>query len=371
MKSSSRFITVRIELDTEQLSYSQALEFISQFRHLENVLKRADYPIVCYQDKEYKEVESFLFTEVVPTIKPYLDNTGLGEAYFETLPFFVDERMYVQAFFVFAEGEELDIIDGYRAGQLNGLNEDGSPHVSANNMRYIEKYAQENMYARWVPRTYFVVDDDAFVCLTTERKKQARKLANQMYGEYYYTLLLNFFHKIVLLKLSTEHSIVQMEKDHEDVEELIRSITDFSSRHFFVETISQTQGKEIFHLIRKTFRINELYDDVRQTLNSLYQYQDKFSDKRNSYLLMVLTIYTVISGIYGMNQVIEELKGNIDWSMLKNFSLFEWIAFLTTISGLTLAVVMGGSAVYNWARGHLRERKRKREYNGGWKKPNQ
>lgn len=353
------FVTMRIELAKEGLTYTQALEFIKQFRQLENVLKKKDYPIVCYRDTEYKEVESFLFTEIAPAIRPYLDEVNPDKAYFETLSFFVDERMYAQAFFAFAEGEELHKVDVYRAGQLNGMDLEGKPHVSAHNMQYIEEYCHTHVYSRWAPYTYFVVDDDAFVCLTKETRERADKLADQMYGEYYYSLLLNFFHKIVLLKLSVQYPAVRVDKDNEDIGELIRSITEFDSKYFFVETMSQTQGKELFGLLRIVFRNNDLYEDVKSTLGRLFQYQEKFTSKRNNHLLMILTIYTVIGGIYGMNQVIEDLKGDIDWSKMLTYSFFEYIALFVTFSGLVVAAVMGIIALVRWVQELARTRRRR------------
>lgn len=352
------FVTMRIGLTKKDLTYTLALEFIKQFSQLENVLRKKEYPIVCYQEKEYEEVESFLFKEIVPVIKPYLDQADIGKAYFETLPFFVDERMYVQAYFIFAQGQEVNKVDAYRAGQLNGLDEFEHPHVSANNQAFIETYYQHHIYTRWTPHTYFIADDDAFICLTSEQGERAERLAGEMYGEYYYSLLLNFFHKIVLLKLSTQYSVLNVDRHNEDIEELIRSITEFSSRYYFVETVSQTQGKEIFQLVRKVFRNDELYKDAKETLNSLFRYQDKFSNKRNNYLLLILTIYTVIGGIYGMNQVIEDLKGNIDWRKMLEYSLFEYIALFVTFSGLVLATVMGVIALARWMQEQARTRGR-------------
>lgn len=342
------FVTLRIELAKEELTYTQALEFIKQFRQLENVLKRKDYPVVCCRGAEYQEVESFLFMEVVPAIKPYLDFVNSDKAYFETLSFFVDERMYAQAFFMVAEGEELSVVDVYRAGQLNGMDAEGRPYVSAHNMQYIKEYCRTHVYSRWAPYTYFVVDDDAFICLTKETQERADKLADQMYGEYYYSLLLNFFHKIVLLKLSVQYPAVQVDKDNKDIGELIRSITEFDAKYFFVETVSQTQGKELFGLLRIVFRNNDLYEDVKSTLGRLFQYQEKFTSRRNNHLLMILTIYTVIGGIYGMNQVIDDLKGNIDWGKMLKYSFFEYIALFVTFSGLIVAAVMGVIALVRW-----------------------
>ncbi len=112
--------------------------------------------------------------------------------------------------------------------------------------------------------------------------------------------------------------------------------------------MSQSQGREIFIQLRKIFRNNELYIDVKQTLADLFKYQDAFSNKRQSYLLAILTIYTVVSGIFGMNQVIEDLKGPMDFSKIKDYSVFEYIAMFTTFSGLFIAFLLGFGFLLKW-----------------------
>lgn len=47
------------------------------------------------------------------------------------------------------------------------------------------------------------MEEHIFTCVTNEGEREIAKLASQMYGEFYYALLLNLFHKIVLLKWQT------------------------------------------------------------------------------------------------------------------------------------------------------------------------
>jgi hypothetical protein len=101
-----------------------------------------------------------------------------------------------------------------------------------------------------------------------------------------------------------------------------------------------------------------LFDEVKMTLNDLFQYQDKFQAKRRDTLLMVLTVFTVISGIYGMNQVIEDLKGQIDWSKMLEYSAFEYLALFLTFSGITVSVGLTLREIWNG----IRSRRKKRHY---------
>ncbi|PZE20034.1 hypothetical protein [Paenibacillus xerothermodurans] len=345
-------ITIRTELTAAHTDYSLAVEFANRFRVLEDVNAQDDATYIVCENAEFKEIEEFIFQRLTPFIVPCLDKAGMVGAYFETLPFFVDERMYVQAMYCFENGSSIANHDLYRAAQLDGINSKGEPYISATNTDYIKDYCRTHGYVRWSPDTFYIVNEHSFNCLTSD-PDQFSVLANQMYGEYYYGMLLNLFHKIVLLKLSNRYSQIQVEKDHEDVEHLIRSITTFSSKYFFLELVSQSQGREIFMQLRKTYGNDELYLDVKQTLTDLFEYQGQFSAKRQNYLLLILTIYTVIGGIYGMNQVIEDLKGTIDWNKIWEYSIFEWIALFVTFSGMVVAFALGFAVLIRWSKDKL------------------
>ncbi|WP_047151111.1 hypothetical protein [Aneurinibacillus tyrosinisolvens] len=353
------FITYRTEITDADITFSAALEFANKLRQLENILHDPHYPNLYANSRKYPEVQAYLLKELASSLLPYLDRKNEKEAYFETLPFFVDEKMHVQALFSFRKGTELNEVDVYRAGQLDGVDEDGTPFISAYNTRYIEAYSKTNGYDRWAPETYYITAESTFICLTSEDERRAVQLANQMYGPYYYSLLLNLFHKIALLKLSSEYASVRIERDEEKVEDLIRSITTFSSKFFFVELVAQTQGRELFIQLRKVFGNDELYEDVKQTLSSLYRYQERASARNNNYLLLIFTVYTVITGIYGMNQVIEDLKGNIQWEKIKNYSIFEYLALFVTISGLVIGIYIGITALAKWMKEHRKYKERK------------
>jgi hypothetical protein len=340
------FITIRTELNCESLNYTLALEFAKRFRVLQNVNKQDGRSFVHHNHLEYKEVEDFIFEILVPNTLDYLDKESLKETYFEKLPFFVDERMYVQCFYSMEEGTEITLVDQYRASRIDGMDEKGNPFIGATNMDYIQEYCTIHAYNRWGPNTYFITDENAFCCITNQPHPISVKIANKMYGEYYYGLMINLFHKIVLLKFSHQYSHVQLELNQDKIEELIRSITTFSAKYYFIEIVSQSQGKEIFIQLRKLYGNDELFVEVKQTLNDLFKYQSNFSNKRSSYLLRILTIYTVIGGIFGMNQVIENLKGPIDWSKMRQYSIFEYIALVVTISGIIISLGLTVSTLW-------------------------
>ncbi|BFT72744.1 hypothetical protein [Paenibacillus sp. P36] len=332
------FITIRTELKCEEINYSLALEFAKRFRVLQNMNKQDDESYIQYNEKTFKQSESFIFHILGPNTSAFLDQGRVDEVIFEKLPFFLDECMYVACFYSLDEGSEISLVDIYRAARIDGLDKEGKPFIGATNLNYIKSYSELHSYDRWGPDTYFITDDNAFSCITKQSHAVAVKIANKMYGEYYYGLLLNLFHKIVLLKISNQYSQVRLEQNQGKIEELIRSITDFSAKYYFIEVVSQSQGKEIFLQLRKFYGNDELFVEVKRTLTDLFEYQSNYTNKRASYLLRILTIYTVISGIYGMNQVIEDLKGPLNWRKMQDYSVFQYFALLVALSGILIGI---------------------------------
>ncbi|WP_373230326.1 hypothetical protein [Cohnella sp.] len=353
------FLTLRVELkDDEEIPFSQAIEFADRMRHLQDTNKLDLKTYVEHEGKDYAEVEDFVFQVLTPHLLPYLDRSPMESTHFEKLPFLMDERMFVIGFCAFPEDFDITIIHRYRAARLDGLDLNGKTRIGASHIPYMEEYCQRYEYDRWAPNTYYLTDDTCFMCLTREKPETSTRLANQMYGEYYYGLMLNLFQRIVLLKLSISYSQVQLKRKQEHTEDLIRDITRFSAKYYFVEIVSQTQGREIFHQLRDVYGNEELFVDVKQTLNDLYMYQENRTSKQSSYLLTILTIYTVISGIFGMNQVIEDLKGDFDWSIIHSYSSFQWVALIVTFSGLTVALLLVIGVLWHWGRDFLRRQRR-------------
>lgn len=344
------FITLRVQAKKPDMTFTEAIEFAERLRALQDAHSEDRAASLEYEGVSYEETQDFIFKGIVPHIVQHLDRTPMDGAYFEKLPYLIDERMYVMASYAFPEDTDITVVDRYRASRLDGLDDDGRPYISAYHIPYIERYCRDTGLDRWAPYAYYQTDESCFCCLNCLPERKADAIVNKLYGEYYYGLLLNLFHRIVLLKLSNAYSRVQMERDSEKTELLIRDITTFSAKYNFLEVVSQSQGREIFLQLRKMYGNDELFEDVKQTLTDLFKYQENANARRSSYLLTVLTIYTVISGIYGMNQVIEDLKAPIRWSKMTDYSPFEWIAFAVTMSGLLVAFLLSANIVWKWAR---------------------
>lgn len=211
---------------------------------------------------------------------------------------------------------------------------------------------------RWAPSSYIVTSTQSQITISNRSFSQSIRDIKKFMGTYYYNLLIHYFYKMMLLKVSFEHSEINWSKDKLVVDDLIELITRFSSHYYFDEVAVRTEGKEISHMLQKIFRIQEHYHETKTTLDSLYRALEDRSDKRNNRLLFILTVFTVISGIYGMNLVIEEWNGKVNWSNVWQYSLFEWLALFTALSGITLSIVLICYSTITVIRNHLRRYKR-------------
>lgn len=350
-------INIRVQQTKEKMVLTDTLDFMNHFRVLEPKLAEQKGSKVCVDDQVYEKVQELIFYHLCPFLVSFVDEREVEDAaYFGSLPYFVDERMYVIGYISVKDFESINDVHLYRVGNVNGYDERGRIHVAATNPSYIEKINKKQVYDRWAPHTYYVTSDHVFCCLTHEKDDQEEVLASGMLGQHYYNLLLHFYYKVVLLKLSYEHSLLRFQKDEDEIEGLISSISVFSAKYLFSEISSRTEGQEFAEKFKEVFHIDSIYMEVKETLLSLYQNQEKLIDKRHNYLLFIMTIYTVISGIYGMNLVIDDWKGSIHWHRMLHYSFFEYISLLIAISGIFIGLGMGIAAVIKlltrWMKGN-------------------
>lgn len=297
----------------------------------------------------HDHAKDFIFNNLLKPFKRYMENhTPDFPTYYGSLPFYMDERMFVVSYMQCDPEHDISKTDLYRAGELNGYDQDGEEYIGATNNDYVDRYYKSYVYDRWASNTFYVATDSHFVCITKEQGNLGERKLRGMYGDYFYTLLLLWYYRLMLLKLNHEHSQIEIEKDHSKVNLLTIMISDFSAKYYFPELSSNISGREIANLIRNAFNIERLYSEVDATLSRLFKKQEKLEGNQINALLQILTIYTVISGIYGMNLVIDDLSGNINWSKFMEFSFFEWIVVFVTITGIVLSFIMGYYFLKRW-----------------------
>lgn len=336
-------MNMRVNLP-DHMSYNDVLHFIDLFRQLD---KPHDI-VIRLNENEYSETKGIIFNEYCPWLEDHLSKKE-HTTYFGSLPFFIEERMQVYYYLAFEKNTLLDEISLYRAALIKGYDREGLPYAGAKSEAYIHRFCDQHVYDRWGDSSYYIISNYAFVCLSNECEEKSRFIAERMYGENFYTNILFFFNRLLLLALSYENSQLRVDDKKGSIEKLIIRITNFSAQFYQPEVHSRIFGKEIYLKMKEIFHMDELYNHVNRTLGNLYKNHEKLTEKRHEYLLTFLTTYTVISGIYGMNLVIEQdWKGNINWSQAASYSFFEYIALFVALSGIALGGVLGIVTVYKW-----------------------
>ncbi|WP_139892316.1 hypothetical protein [Bacillus sp. D386] len=342
------FLTIRIHLEDQDqsLNLTEAIHFASEFRIMEQNQPTSK---IIYEDQEFEHVERFLLDCLMPEIKKYMDDSTEDNAYFESFPFFENNHLYVQSLIGLVPDEKIEDYDVYRLGNLDGYSQNKNPYISCNNQQFIDQYMESIVYTRWAPFTYYIPDEQGIACITNRTNEAFNNIASTFYGEYYYGLMLTLFHKITLLKVANEYSRVRISQDTKQVEKLIHAINAFSSNYYFFELATNSKGRDIFIRLRERFKVDDLFEDTRATLQSLNQYQENFTSKQGNMLLQILTLYSVITGIFGMNLVSEQLKGNINWSsLLSSYNRLEYLALFVTLTGVFISIILGLRFIFLW-----------------------
>jgi hypothetical protein len=339
-------LTIRVDLDEEELDLSDVLDFMHHFRTIESKMKEErGAEIISTSTGRPMSVQDLLFEELCPFLKNFILQDEKLSGYFGSLPYFKDERMYASAY-LFCE-EESDITNEqlYRMGSVDGKLPNESTFISANNPDYIKRTLKHTLHDRWAPNEYTVVTDHAFITVTNNPPENMERELSQYMGTHYYNLILHYFYKIILLRVSFEYSKINWDKDEEYVKLLIKLITLFSSLYYYQEVSTRSEGSELSQLIRRSFNIEMLFKEVNNTLNELYKSQENNAADRMNMLLFILTVFTVISGIYGMNLVIKDWESPTGWKAFSSYTIFEWVSLITAVSGIVLSGLLIFSTV--------------------------
>lgn len=352
-------ITIRAALDQDQETFTNILDHIAHFRVLEPKLAFDKGSKIHHKNIVFESTNELVFDFLCKPLKPFIIQDEKLAGYYGSLPYFEDERMHSSLYLIANEKSEITDDQLFRLAHLDGKDINGDEFISSSNTEYVKRYVQKRIHDRWAPYTYTISSEHTQATLTNKKKDQLQEEISQFMSVHYYNLMLHYYYKIMLLKVSYEHSEVSWAKDKRYVEELIELISKFYSRYYFEEVSARTEGKELTQQLREVFRLQDLFNEVNQTVNDLYRAQDNQSNKRHNSLLFMLTIFTVVSGIYGMNLVIEDWKGKTDWAKVPGYSFFEWIALITALTGIALATALIGYTIGK--RGYDRYRKRKRD----------
>ncbi|MEK5185105.1 sugar phosphate isomerase [Solibacillus sp. FSL W7-1324] len=353
-------LALRIQL-ADDVDMNAALSFGHYFRVLRPKIEEELGAEIYYDNFIFHNTDELLLKKIAPFLEKYFIDYSSIHKNISKIPFFEDERMYVNAFFHMGEDAEIDEELLFRAGQLNGRDNNGDPYISSTNEEYIKRFVEEHCYERWAPQFHIITTLQGQIHLSTMDDKSMYKSLNSFHSVSYYIFLIHYFYKLMLLKLVFEHSELKFSRDKDIVKELIEQITKFASRYYFSEVSARTEGKEISHYLRKVFRIDGLYRETKETLEELYRIQEDRSTDRLNKLIFILTIFSMISGIYGMNLVIEMLAEPFKLSEIFSFTFFEWTALILMVIGLMTLALLILNQVYKFSTSYYGKINRRRQ----------
>ncbi|SEI74546.1 hypothetical protein SAMN04488127_0346 [Bhargavaea ginsengi] len=335
------FLTSRVRLQDKDLPLSSVLNFMQHFRATENKLKEEKGSVIfCDDGVEFSSIHEFLFGRLASAVKPFVIHDDRLTGYFGSLPYFEDERMFVTSF-LFAESDtEISEEQLFRIGRVDGLSPERESFISASNMDYIRNYLDQYLHDRWAPDLYTIATDFAYSNVTTKNLEDMQRPLAHFMGTHYYNFMLHYFYRIMLLRVSFEYSRLKWDKDEEYLKRLIELITIFSSWYHFKLVSVRQEGRELGQLFRRAFSLDDLFEEVRTTLEELYRTQENSATNRMNLLLFFLTVFTVISGIYGMNLVIDDWKNDTSWKEISSYGVFGWIAFVTALLGIGMSIYL-------------------------------
>jgi hypothetical protein len=339
-------LTIRVDLNQKELDLSDVLDFMHHFRTIESKLKEERGAEVLYPSTgRSMSVHDLLFEELCPFLEKFILHDEKLSGYFGSLPYYKDERMFTSAYLFCEEGSNITNEQLYRMGSVDGKLPNESTFISANNPDYLKRTLKQTLHDRWAPNEYTVVTDHAFITVTNNPPIEMKRQLSQYMGTHYYNLLLHYFYKIILLRVSFEYSKINWDKDEEYVKLLIKLITLFSSLYYYQEVSTRSEGNELSQMFRRSFNIDMLFKEVNNTLNELYKSQENNASDRMNMLLFILTVFTVVSGIYGMNLVIKDWESPTGWKAFSSYTIFEWVSLITAVSGIVLSGLLIFSTV--------------------------
>ncbi|MEH7415256.1 hypothetical protein V7266_08255 [Neobacillus drentensis] len=322
------FLSIRTEI--RNISFTQAIEFTDFLRKIKGKTPNVE---ISFDGSAYPSIISFLVNRFCPKLPSFYNN--------DEVLFLERENMFVHSLLSTKDSDPIELVDLYRFGNLCGYDSTGKPYVNTNNLEFISKSLHEWTYDRFAPTTNYLIQQDCLVGLTTtEIMSDECSKTQRFYGFYYYAVLLSLFHKTVLLKISYSYSVIHIEQDKQKIESLLYQVNSFMSNYFYTFYPITSEGQEIFQLIRKGFGIEQLYANTKEILFSLVKYEDNNVAKKDSLLLLVLTLYTVICGIFSMNLFTHDLQGNIKWDHFKSYNPFEYFAVFIVFSGMIVVFTL-------------------------------
>lgn len=192
-----------------------------------------------------------------------------------------------------------------------------------------EKFVNEHIYDRWAStKTYYTAIDYGAVTITDSKqtfyKEHTYKetydtnqkgvdfpdlLYQHHCRQYLIFILLQLYYREELQEIMGRYARIpnlNTRKNRETARRVLDTYYNLNQFFFFDRITHEIQGLEIWSFYQKVFKTKELYSAVQQDMNELNQRLiEKISGDQQKEL-GILTILTAITGMFGMNLIIED-----------------------------------------------------------------
>ncbi len=78
------------------------------------------------------------------------------------------------------------------------------------------------------------------------------------------------------------------------------------------------------HMQQIDIQEKKIYKEAKQSLESLFRYQENVNAKKDSLLLLILTLYSVVGQMLGMGIVVNDFIGRIKWRNILAYNPVEY-----------------------------------------------
>ncbi len=196
--------------------------------------------------------------------------------------------------------------------------------------RFNTDYVYERLYSGGLDApdvdTRFLTSGEAFTVISGGSSQSLidneRGLLGQFRHQYFLLFLIAHFHKATLIMMSDRLVATLKKLDprnpesvsdfRDETTQLQESFLRFSQRYLFTEVSGRAHMRDLFTMIGRHLKINELHQEVRGEIFDMVQYLDSNALRRQNssmHRLTVVTIFglvgTIATGFLGMNLIAE------------------------------------------------------------------
>ncbi|MBQ0138745.1 MAG: hypothetical protein KBT36_05565 [Kurthia sp.] len=335
------FLLIRTK-HSEEATKEQAENFIQAFRTLQ---KKQKFQLDKQANETYETTEAFLQKVLIADL-PTLFRKKKGEKYTNSFSNFQDKKLIASNFITFYEAHEAETLFYLNEGHgTHKYDELVKPYISKN---YIERYLDEHVLERYDDHiNYIQAEETGTITTYFPVAGDSWKFFKRYYNSsFFYQLLIHYFQNITLLTLANEYANVKWKKDQSYVRELMKKISLFDARYHFAELSTYKEENELTEFLQKSFGITKKYEETIHSLNQLFTNQEQLADLKQNNLLFFLTMSSVITGVFGMNLIVDRWKNGISMKEVTSYTGIESFIFIVTAISIIAALLLTGQRLY-------------------------